>query len=364
MNIGFMSYFNLEAGEGYEHWLSDVTSRLSVHEISILTSNKGPKRWDINDRFSNAQVIKLSFKTALLNQFSQDAANLRGFLRHVDLLYTVFFTYNRMSLVLDCMVAGAQHLNKVPVIAGHHNPYDWFYSDTGLTGRLGMAVGKRIRVHHVLNQDAKLELLRKGVGTVHKVPNGVDTNSFRPKNKKDGFKILFVGTLEQRKGVDLIPPIVWNLRKSTADFELIVVGEGELKSVLRDIKLNGNVKLLGFVDEQYKRDLYSTSHVLIAPSRSETFMLTGLEALASGTPVVSFNIPGPREYLKNGVNGYLATSVDDMANKLLELHKMWRAGSQEYWDMCRNARRSAEPYDWSNIMPRIETMFRETLGEQ
>ncbi|PSN82842.1 hypothetical protein B9Q02_11170, partial [Candidatus Marsarchaeota G1 archaeon BE_D] len=91
-----------------------------------------------------------------------------------------------------------------------------------------------------------------------------------------------------------------------------------------------------------KRELYAKSHVLIAPSRYETFMLTGLEAMASGTPVVTF---------------------DEMVEKVNKLYSLWKSGSQEYWEMCKNARKTAERFDWAVIIPKLEHMFHTVVKE-
>ncbi|PSO04887.1 hypothetical protein B9Q12_01585 [Candidatus Marsarchaeota G2 archaeon ECH_B_SAG-G06] len=363
MRIGFLSYFNLQAGEGYEHWLSDVSSKLNDHEIYIVTSDKGPRRWDTKGCFEKAQIHEISFKKAIVNRFSKDYRVLNTLFNDVDLLYTLFFTYNRMSLILDFLVASAQLTHDLPVIAGHHNPHDWFSVRTGVLAKLGVAVGKVISSHHVLNEDARLDLVAQGVKRVFKVPNGVATQSYTPREKKDAFKILYVGTLEERKGVNLLPFAVAKLKRTIKEFELIVVGEGELEHVVRQMSANGYVKWLGFVNETNKRELYSTSHVFLAPSKRETFMLTGLEAMASGTPVVTFDIPGPREYVVNGYNGFLVRSLEEMVEKVNKLYSLWKSGSQEYWEMCKNARKTAERFDWAVIIPKLEHMFHTVVKE-
>ncbi|PSO07650.1 hypothetical protein B9Q04_09755, partial [Candidatus Marsarchaeota G2 archaeon BE_D] len=107
------------------------------------------------------------------------------------------------------------------------------------------------------------------------------------------------------------------------------------------------------------RELYASSHVLVAPSRMEAFSLVGLEAMASGTPVVASDIPGPREYVRDGFNGYLVRGVKEMVERVCEVYTAWRRGDPSYYELCRNARRTAEEYDWGRVVPRLERMFRE-----
>lgn len=68
-------------------------------------------------------------------------------------------------------------------------------------------------------------------------------------------------------------------------------------------------------DDIHMALLYSAADVVVAPSRQEAFGMTASEALCCGTPVVAFNLCGPRDIVEHGVCGYLAEpfSARDLA---------------------------------------------------
>jgi glycosyltransferase involved in cell wall biosynthesis len=99
--------------------------------------------------------------------------------------------------------------------------------------------------------------------------------------------ILFVGSLEPRKNLDLLLS-VWNEIKS--DFEetwLIIVGvNGNVfKTVNFSLGLE-RVRFLGYVEDETLAGLYANAIVVVLPSQDEGFGLPALEAMASGTPVI------------------------------------------------------------------------------
>lgn len=364
MKIGFLSYFNLRAGEGYEHWLRDVYGRLGRrNEIKIITSDVGPRRWSLEDEFTGAEIREFPFRKAFFNPFSAEAAEVRALFRDSDVVYSVYFTATRLSLALDLMLLTLRSRYGTHVVMGHHNPNDWFMHDRTLTAKTGILLGRRIAHHHALNNEMKVELEAHGVRRVHKIPNGIETSEFRTGSKAEKFRMLYVGSLDKRKGADLIPFFFESTQKQIQEAELAIAGDGTLTHTIRNAADNGHLRWMGFVDEPTKRELYTESHVFIAPSQRETFMLTGLEAMASGTPVVTFDIPGPREYVVNGYNGYLVRTIDEMVEKVKLIHDAWKRGDESYWEMCRNARKTAKRFDWEVIIPELEGMLREVAEE-
>ncbi|PSN83175.1 hypothetical protein B9Q02_10855 [Candidatus Marsarchaeota G1 archaeon BE_D] len=219
-------------------------------------------------------------------------------------------------------------------------------------------LGKILSAHHVLNTRDYKQLVSFRCKNIFNIPNGVDSAYFKPAKKNENFDVLFMGRLVEGKGADLLPTIA--LKLVSKHIQIVVCGTGPLESLIKKCNM---IKFLGFVDGHLKRELYAKSHVLIAPSRYETFMLTGLEAMASGTPVVTFDIPGPREYVVNGYNGFLVRSLDEMVEKVNKLYSLWKSGSQEYWEMCKNARKTAERFDWAVIIPKLEHMFHTVVKE-
>ena len=90
---------------------------------------------------------------------------------------------------------------------------------------------------------------------------------------------------------------------------LEVLGTGDdvshLKKLTSELNLNGNVNFRGFVTDQDKVEYLSRAHVVVNSSIKEGWGITNLEANACGTPVISANVPGLRDSVRNGESGLL-----------------------------------------------------------
>jgi glycosyltransferase involved in cell wall biosynthesis len=130
---------------------------------------------------------------------------------------------------------------------------------------------------------------------------GVDIDLFNPSRdyKKGPPFALYVGRVSSEKNIEAF------LNAKTA-FLKIVVGDGpQLEQYKKQYKCDSII----FVGAKHSTDLanfYASAKVVVFPSKTDTFGLVTLEALASGTPVVAFNVPGPGDVLPAYLKGYLS----------------------------------------------------------
>lgn len=109
----------------------------------------------------------------------------------------------------------------------------------------------------------------------------------------------------------------------------IVIGGGPQVVELQK-KYGNEVTFLetgGYVLNQRFIDLISLADVFVLPSKTETFGLVTLEALACEIPVAAFNVMGPRDILQHGVHGFID---DDLANAAIQCLTLPRKGFREY----------------------------------
>ena len=137
------------------------------------------------------------------------------------------------------------------------------------------------------------------LGSVHTVPNGVD-DAFRPGSREDaralvrerlgveGPFFLAVGSLEPRKGLDVLIAAAAVARARGASWRLVLAGTTGFKGeeIAARARASAACTLLGAVDADELLALYRSAEALAAPSLYEGFGLTPLEALACGTPAV------------------------------------------------------------------------------
>jgi len=105
------------------------------------------------------------------------------------------------------------------------------------------------------------------------------------------------------------------------------MGDGPMRETLqRDterLAIARRIQIYGHVsDRDVVEQFLSRARLLALPSTiPESFSLAGVEALAMGTPVVSFDLGGIREWLRDGENGLLAAdgNVEDLARRIGQL---------------------------------------------
>ncbi|MDO8740205.1 MAG: glycosyltransferase family 4 protein [Candidatus Woesearchaeota archaeon] len=166
----------------------------------------------------------------------------------------------------------------------------------------------------------KKDLVKSGiVNKKIKVINCTMKNENKIIKKDDkNLRLLFVGHLEPRKGVDILLNAMLKLRNVPLD----IVGQGYMKGYyekfIKKNKLN-NCAMHGFVSEKEKEDLYKKASIFICPSRYEGFGLVILEAVNKGCAVLALDIPILRELFSEGV--MLFKDADDLAEKIKYLVK-------------------------------------------
>jgi glycosyltransferase involved in cell wall biosynthesis len=142
---------------------------------------------------------------------------------------------------------------------------------------------------------------------------GVPLESYPPKaqpgSAQDPFRVLYAGQLHEYKGVHTLVEAM-GILKNSGRYVLTVAGAGdpsyEAKLRERVAELGLDARFLGRVPASLMGSLYRESDLLAFTSVwDEPFGLTHLEAMASGTPVVSVGHGGPGEFLKDGENALI-----------------------------------------------------------
>ncbi|WP_081945763.1 glycosyltransferase family 4 protein [Halomonas salina] len=142
--------------------------------------------------------------------------------------------------------------------------------------------------------------------------------------RKDGFKFLAVGRLEEQKGFDILIKAFSKVVRYSPRAKLDICGSGSQREALRSLihqeGLEEHVFLRGPTEDISAA--YSDSDYFVLSSRYEGFGLVLVEAQAHGLPVISFDCPnGPSEIIEDRVNGLLVEngSEESLADAMCEL---------------------------------------------
>ncbi len=136
--------------------------------------------------------------------------------------------------------------------------------------------------------------------------------------------MLCVGRLEKQKAFHIAIEVFAGIANKFPHLRLKIVGKGSLEKELRqkahDFNVASRVDFEGFRKDIIPYYLYANATLLT--SIYEGYPNVLIESIALNTPVVSFDCPGgPREIIKNGVNGYLVENLDvnDFKKKISNL---------------------------------------------
>lgn len=184
--------------------------------------------------------------------------------------------------------------------------------------RVMRQASKVIAVSQSAADSARQSLIDMPIQVIH---NGVDTGTFRPGTRRrqagEPFRLLYVGSWMERKGVDLLALI---LRELGEGFELHYTGgptskqdKASMPANMVDIGcLRGDIAVAAAMQ---------SADALLFPSRSEGFGLVAVEAMACGLPVIATSIAPLAEVVANGETGLLCP-LDDVVGFVAAVHRL------------------------------------------
>jgi glycosyltransferase involved in cell wall biosynthesis len=194
----------------------------------------------------------------------------------------------------------------------------------------------------------RAELQSRGFGYVGLWPRGVDAELFRPHPSRLGLPrpvFLAVGRVAAEKNLDAFLALDLPGTK-------LVVGDGPARPALQR-RFPGTV-FLGARQGEALAEIYASADVFVFPSRTDTYGLVLLEALASGVPVAAFPVPGPRDVIGGSGVGALnadlrvaclaALEIDRAECRAFAERMTWRASAEAFLNhvaMARSTRRAA-----------------------
>lgn len=158
------------------------------------------------------------------------------------------------------------------------------------------------------------ELDRKGYRNLKLWPRGVDTTLFRPREKSylpDERPIfMYTGRVAIEKNVE-------DFLRLKLPGSKYVVGDGPQREALK--KRYPEVRFTGYQKAQALARYMAAADVFVFPSRTDTFGLVLLEALACGVPVAAYPVPGPIDVIRDRAVGVLDQDLEKAAVRCLSL---------------------------------------------
>ena len=175
--------------------------------------------------------------------------------------------------------------------------------------------------------------------------------------------VLFVGTIEPRKNVDTLVRAYARVRRDGAfDGELVIAGgagwdAGATVRAIAESGFAGDIRQLGYVNQTELPFWYTAANLVVYPSSYEGFGIPVLEAMASGTPVITSD----RSSLPEVVGGAGLTvdprDHEQMAAAMAEV----LSSSARQTELRRLGLAQAERFRWTDSAQRCLSVYQRVL---
>lgn len=244
---------------------------------------------------------------------------------------------------------------------------------------IGYLKKKLINPHFIAIAKSEIPIIKNfGIDDdhIHYIPNGVNTEIFRPldstnlkkKLRLDNFDvILYVGRIAKGKGVDKLIKILHLIISKNKKVKLIVIGMDAgyltiVNSLIQKYDLCKHVIITGYVPNKNLPKYYSLADIVVYPSRQEIFGLVLCEAGACGKAVIGSDVMGPKEIIVDDITGYTSNFEDlnEISDLIIELLN----DKKKLVQMGKNGReRVKEKYSWENSAKAHLMLYKKVLNQ-
>lgn len=251
----------------------------------------------------------------------------------------------------------------IPVVITEHSSYFTRYFE-GKYQKYGEYIAKQAYFTTVSNYMAKIA--SKYTKKCSVLPNLVDTQIFKKERKpiKD-LKLICVAALRQGKKVDDIMAALKIIieKEKVKNASLTIVGDGFLedyyKKRCQELEMNAYVSFVGRKSKEEIADILMDHNIYVIASDKETFCISGVEALASGMPIVSTKCLGPEEYIDESCGKLVSVGKpEEMAQAILEVYH-----NLDHYDI-RHLRAITDRYSAKNVTDIAIKIYQDLLEEK
>lgn len=280
-------------------YISDYTNdSLFLSDISELVVGK----ISLSSKYFSNKVLNRIFQFIF---FPLNLFLLYSYIRKnkIDLFYVT----TKLSLITAFILHKVTRINYVyhAHMSFNVNKLDKFFTFFLRDSVLVIAVSEFVKSSILtLHNHINVEIIYNPIEFKLGLPKNINRESF--------INIAFFGTIKKEKGVDIILDVAKNYIDTSPNINFLIFGDGSLKLFL-DKNKSKNVELFGHIsDVEFYLDNHV--HILLLPSIiPEACPTIILQAFSKGIPVITTNIGGQNEIIKNHINGFVVPINDSCA---------------------------------------------------
>ena len=382
----------------YIRELSRHLSNLDV-EVDVFTRLQGPEVPTVVPFAEHARVIHVPAgparylpKEQVVRHLPEFICNLREFAAHENRAYDLIHSHYWLS----GRVAGYfKNAWRVPMVAMFHtlaelknqvsaSDDEWEADVRFGIERLTVAAADQVVASTPIDRGHLETYYGADTDHVSIVPCGVDLEQFHPGGQENarrelGFGdeklILFVGRIQQLKGIDVVirAANVLRGREGFGPFRVVIVGgrpSGEaddpesrellrLQTLAHELGVEHLIDWRGAVAHEDLTRYYQAADVTVMPSTYESFGLVAVESMACGTPVVAARVGGLQATVQDGHTGYLVPWSDPglYADRIAAI-----LGDDELRRRLSVAARArAAEFSWEHVAEQMVELYEELI---
>jgi phosphatidylinositol alpha-mannosyltransferase len=361
MRVGIVCPYDWSAPGGVQVHVRDLAVALQRlgHEVSVLAPCE-------DDSELPAYVVSSGRPVTLAYNGSKarvafgpvSTRRVRRWLREGD--FDVLHVHEPASpsvSILSCWSA------RGPIVATWHSSMERSRALAAMYSLVQTALEK-VSARIAVSEAARQTLVEHMGGDAVLIPNGVDCSAFGhseplPGWPGEGGSLFFIGRIDEpRKGLPVLLEALPLIAEKHPDVRLLVAGPGDVEEFQKELapEIRERVTFLGLVSEEDKARAFVSADIYVAPNTGgESFGIVLLEAMASGTPVLSSDLEAFRRVCDEGRAGASFVNEDpvDLARAAIEL--LDNAGERER--LRREGYLRAKEFDWETVAGRVLEVY-------
>jgi glycosyltransferase involved in cell wall biosynthesis len=317
MRVAWFGHKARKRGNGLVRYSNQLTHGLEARGAQVLFFYHGPR----SQQTVEAPHLRRLSAFSLWDHDLISSPGCRSLIEKVLVEEGVDIAHVSLSFSnLDLGLPTLCHKHGIPIVATFHAPYDRRASLWGLSSRWFYRVWSGVLAKYdavvIFSHEQKGILAKCGVPSenIHVIPNGVDTDLFRPgpsRYKQDlgaEFLVVYCGRLDPEKNVGTFLEVFHSLRLPSSS-KAVVVGNGVEYARLRNLYAGETTVFTGVVKDPLALiPILQAGDVFVLPSEVEGLSIAMLEAMACGMATVATDVGGDGEAL--GGAGILIDPLD------------------------------------------------------
>jgi len=294
LNVVFIVYGQLDRRSGGFLYDDHLRRRLEYrgHHVAVVSQKQGRLFGLLrqNGRRFRDRITEESPDLILADELNHPS------------LFMAFRRLNRSGFVTAAVVHHLRYLENLPFLEKKLVSLMERFFLKSVHGYIANSRNTQVSVRHLIDTTAIPSQV---------VTPGADNTFGKPREPKEGLRILFVGNLIPRKGLDRLIRALEIMNEER--WELDIVGDDRVdiryaehcKTTFSHLVENGRVKFHGRIDDEELDYIRSRCDVLAVPSDMEGFGIVYLEAMRAGLIPIGSQNGGAEELIRHGVDGFL-----------------------------------------------------------